>query len=345
MEEIVIIEDLEPEEIVLLEEQIEYIKPTGEKKIIANGIYDVTDYSSANVNVPAPAPDLEDLTITPTTSEQTFNHPNKDGYDEVVVNGVTNSIDSNIQAENIKKDVSILGITGTLEAPDLNEYFNITPTAKELNNMQYWVRDNYIKKVGELIVPDNITDITSLCAGSNSTAGKNKYVPKIICNNNVAIFWGLYAYTGAKTIDTTGLDTSNATNMSSMFQYSDLINIDISTLDFLSISGDVSNVFFACNYLEKAIITPKVTKRLFQWFARCYSLKTLVLLKNDKVCEYYNTLNECYHMNGTVNSTYNPEGLRDGRIYVPDNLVNSYKTASGWKAYADQILPLSQYVE
>ena len=33
------------------------------------------------------------------------------------------------------------------------------------------------------------------------------------------------------------------------------------------------------------------------------------------------------------------------RIYVPDNLVSQYQTATNWSTYADRIKPLSQYVE
>ena len=32
-------------------------------------------------------------------------------------------------------------------------------------------------------------------------------------------------------------------------------------------------------------------------------------------------------------------------LYVPDNLVNSYKTTEGWSAYPNNIKPLSEYVE
>lgn len=34
-----------------------------------------------------------------------------------------------------------------------------------------------------------------------------------------------------------------------------------------------------------------------------------------------------------------------GFIYVPDNLVDNYKTATNWSVYANQIKPLSEYVE
>lgn len=32
-----------------------------------------------------------------------------------------------------------------------------------------------------------------------------------------------------------------------------------------------------------------------------------------------------------------------GYIYVPDELVDSYKNATNWTVYADQIKPLSEY--
>lgn len=69
--------------------------------------------------------DLETKTVTPTTSSQTITPSvNKDGISEVTVNAVTSSIDNNIVAGNIKKDVSILGVTGTYEGetPTLELY-------------------------------------------------------------------------------------------------------------------------------------------------------------------------------------------------------------------------------
>ena len=57
---------------------------------------------------------LTNLTVTPTTSQQTFNHTGYDGYDQVVVNAVTSSIDSNIQAGNILSGKSILGVAGNV---------------------------------------------------------------------------------------------------------------------------------------------------------------------------------------------------------------------------------------
>ena len=57
--------------------------------------------------------ELDTLNVTPTTSAQSITpiDPVK-GWDEVNVSAVTSNIDSNIQAENIKSGVSILGVTG-----------------------------------------------------------------------------------------------------------------------------------------------------------------------------------------------------------------------------------------
>ena len=54
--------------------------------------------------------------VTPTTSAQTITPtaPNN-GFTEVSVSAVTSAIDANIQAGNIKKDVTILGVTGSFE--------------------------------------------------------------------------------------------------------------------------------------------------------------------------------------------------------------------------------------
>lgn len=62
------------------------------------------------------APSLQNKAVSPTTSQQSVTaDQGYDGLDTVTVGAVTSSIDANITAGNIKKDVSILGVTGTYE--------------------------------------------------------------------------------------------------------------------------------------------------------------------------------------------------------------------------------------
>lgn len=76
----------------------------------------------------------------------------------------------------------------------------------------------------------------------------------------------------------------------------------------------------------------------------CFVL-TALILRGDAICSLASTsvFSKCYHILGTVDSSYNIQGLKDGYIYVPDELVDSYKAATNWSTYADQIKPLSEY--
>ena len=66
-------------------------------------------------------------TIAPSTYQQIFNVPSGySGYGTIVVNAVTSSIDSDIQPENIKQGVNILGVVGTYTGTQPTGTLNIT---------------------------------------------------------------------------------------------------------------------------------------------------------------------------------------------------------------------------
>lgn len=79
--------------------------------------YKPSEMANAIKNIECGAePILQDIVVSPKTTEQTITpSEDYDGIGQVKVNAVTSSIDSNIKAENIKKGVTILGITGILE--------------------------------------------------------------------------------------------------------------------------------------------------------------------------------------------------------------------------------------
>ena len=77
-----------------------------------------------------------------------------------------------------------------------------------------------------------------------------------------------------------------------------------------------------------------------------FSLKILIIRTMDTIpILNSNAFNNCYHFYGTTNATFNPEGLKDGAIYVPDDKVEELKVATNWSVFADIIKPLSTLVE
>jgi hypothetical protein len=79
-------------------------------------------------------------------------------------------------------------------------------------------------------------------------------------------------------------------------------------------------------------------------FRYCFNLKAVVI-RSEEMCSLSATtaFNDCYHFLGQTNGTYNPNGLKDGYIYVPRALIEDYKVATNWSAFASQFRALEDY--
>ena len=164
---------------------------------------------------------------------------------------------------------------------------------------------------------ENVTKMDYMFSGcSNLTT-----MPQLN-TSNVTTMVGMFQ-TCSKLMTIPQLDTSNVTNMDSMF-YS-CVKITSIDITHMNITSTLKSDSFAYN---------------------CYSLTKLIIRNMPKipVISSYSFKN-CYHFTGTTNATYNPQGLKDGRIYVPDDKVDALKTATNWSTYADIIVPLSTLVE
>ena len=106
----------------------------------------------------------------------------------------------------------------------------------------------------------------------------------------------------------------------------------------------VSNYMFRFTKVLKILDFPSVSKITSYGLQDCVVLIALVL-RNNGVCalQSADALKYSYHFYGTVNATYNPEGLKDGYIYVPRDLVESYKSATNWSTFATQFRALEDY--
>lgn len=89
--------------------------------------------------------------------------------------------------------------------------------------------------------------------------------------------------------------------------------------------------FMDCSYLQKAHF-PKLTNLNNGAFGGCWSLTTLILGAST-VCTMVDT--------SPLSNT--PIMTGAGYIYVPRSLVDSYKSATNWSAYANQIRAIEDY--
>ena len=84
----------------------------------------------------------------------------------------------------------------------------------------------------------------------------------------------------------------------------------------------------------EAVESPAVNTIWEQVFSGCTALKTVVLRLN-RVCALKQA--DAFDNTPIANGT--------GFVYVPDNLVEQYKTADNWSTYASQIKPISELEE
>lgn len=118
----------------------------------------------------------------------------------------------------------------------------------------------------------------------------------------------------------------------------------LENVKFKNLSDIEGSAFSMCTTLKKVDLYA-IDRIQSNAFSACYSLKSVLVRKTDAICTLGNTnaFANCMHILGTTNSEYNPQGLKDGYIYVPKALVESYKTATNWSNFANQFRALEDY--
>lgn len=124
-------------------------------------------------------------------------------------------------------------------------------------------------------------------------------------------------------------DTSNVKNMQYMFYgCSSLTSVPLFDLSEVTRTG---NTFQSCVRLAQF---ETATLKIFGYsmFLNCENLTKIIIRLTNQVVTLENT--------NAFNNT--PIARGTGYIYVPDELVNDYKTDTNWSTYANQIKGLSE---
>lgn len=161
--------------------------------------------------------------------------------------------------------------------------------------------------------------------------------------SNVTSMFGMFYYCNALTTIPL-LDTSSVTETYGMFEHCHYLTTtpQINTNKVT----DMRSMYAYCYRLTNIDITKMSTSNNSYFAYNCNSLTKLVIRNMPTIPTLEtNAFGNCYHFTGKIDSKYNPQGLKDGRIYVPDDKVEALKTATNWSVYADIIVPLSTLVE
>ena len=229
---------------------------------------------------------VQELTVTPTTTSQTAVAPEGTGYSPVNVSAVTSAIDSNITAGNIKKDVTILGVTGSYE-PNISP-ISITPTTSSQTIVAPSGIDGYS--------PINVSAVTS-AIDSNITAGNIKkdvtilgvtgtYEPPppktgLLREVSAQGVFGVPTSTSSFSLPSTATNIGDYSMYYAFSQSAGIVSADLSSVISINGINAMAWAFQGCSNLSSVDLSNLVTVggngALSQAFQNCTSLTSVSL--------------------------------------------------------------------
>ena len=138
-----------------------------------------------------------------------------------------------------------------------------------------------------------------------------------------------YGFYGANVLETVSSPNLVTIGSNGFDQCKALTSVDVSKVTTIN-----TNCFYGCPQLKKLDFASLNSNVKTYAFYNCTNLNTLIFRSPTVL-----TLDSSYAIRGS--GIY----YSTGYIYVPDDLVEDYKVATNWANFANQIKPLSEYVE
>ncbi len=153
----------------------------------------------------------------------------------------------------------------------------------------------------------------------------------------------------------TKISLPNCTETVSGYTFNGCSGVKEIDLPKLTTIGDAARVFYNMQGV-KEISLPELTTapNLNSTFSNCRNVKRINLPKLGATTVQTRAFDNCYYLEtiilgGDFKTLANTDAFRytaqlsgDFSVYVPDALVDTYKTATNWSAFADKIKPMSE---
>ena len=244
------------------------------------------------------------------------------------------------------------------------DFYSVTPNQYSSletkdNNALYFLNNGEIYK-GETLLSNNVKIVAD---GEDypETGENNKLYAKL---NGESAFWNGSSYTlisRSIIAELQLLENRIDVSINSIFNVNKLIDRTITEINSEDIMSVGSYAFKDCTGLT-SINLPNVTNigsSAFQdciglsrvdlhkvesigreAFSNCWNLTTLIIRSSTVPTLAYSESDS--DAAAFISTAISNQNYGDGYIYVLDNLVNSYKTATNWSVYADRIKGISE---
>ena len=251
------------------------------------------EIESIDIGIKVEEIETEDITVTPKTTQQVINRSEDKYINKVTVEAVTNSIDSNITSENIKKGVSILGIVGALESGGsgggaVNGLQWKCDNMKTLYNEFFNYKGYYLDEPLSNLDTSQVTDWSSTFSSCTNIST----IPYI--NTSSALNTSNMFASCSKLTSVPNLNLNNVTNAESMFKYcQNMITSPEISMEKCQLA---SYMFQRCQSLTTVpkLTTSESLSNATSMFSYCYVLTDVPLFETKKVTNMSYMFQNCY---------------------------------------------------
>ena len=287
---------------------------SGSLTITENGTYDVTNYASANVNVPEKQLGTKTITVN---GLYKATDDNLDGYSEVSVK--TSGVDIN---DYLYENFKLIGGQST-NASNIKQIIKTVEISQVgSNDLGYALYNTNIEKIifKETVDTSNVTNMNDMFSFSMSL--KEITGLENLNTSNVTNMDSMFYFTALPEIDISMWDTSNVNSIYNMFAHTEAKIINISGLSFEKMTNIMS--LFGFSKVETIIGfdgTSTSNVENMAWAFYCTNLKNLPQIN----CESANNISNMLQWSGDMALTSIGGLLNLGKGYditKPENFSN-----------------------